>query len=80
MLIRIRRPATGARLLELPKEHTQDQAELLAHRLRKAFEGVAEVVHPTKTGHSVSPGWTILPLPLRLRRPWLMQGVARSLR
>ncbi|XP_039761458.1 uncharacterized protein LOC120634749 [Pararge aegeria] len=47
--MRIRRSATGARLLELPKEHTQDQAEVLAERLRKALEGVAEVVRPTKT-------------------------------
>ncbi|XP_039746619.1 protein MLP1 homolog [Pararge aegeria] len=47
--MRIRRSATGARLLELPKENTQDQAELLAGHLRKALEGVAEVVRPTKT-------------------------------
>ncbi|XP_039762476.1 uncharacterized protein LOC120635523 [Pararge aegeria] len=47
--MRIRRSATGGRLLELPKEQTQDQAEVLAERLRIALEGVAEVVRPTKT-------------------------------
>ncbi|XP_052738123.1 uncharacterized protein LOC128198183 [Bicyclus anynana] len=46
---KIRRAATGARLLELPQGQTQEQAEALAVRLQTALEGVAEVNRPTKT-------------------------------
>ncbi|CAH2098427.1 unnamed protein product [Euphydryas editha] len=44
----IRHAATGARLLELPKGQTQEVAEGLAKELRKALDGVARVVQPTK--------------------------------
>ncbi|XP_039764545.1 uncharacterized protein LOC120637025 [Pararge aegeria] len=47
--IKIRRAATGARLLELPKEKTPEQVELLVNRLRAALTGMATVVRPTKT-------------------------------
>ncbi|XP_052742921.1 uncharacterized protein LOC128198958 [Bicyclus anynana] len=47
--IRIRRAATGARLLELPKNQTPEQAELLASRLRAALDGIANVVRPTQS-------------------------------
>lgn len=47
--LRIRRAMTGARLLELPKEQSQEQAELLAEKLRTALNGIASVVRPTKT-------------------------------
>nr|XP_034834977.1 uncharacterized protein LOC117991490 [Maniola hyperantus]XP_034839977.1 uncharacterized protein LOC117996084 [Maniola hyperantus] len=46
--IKIRRAATGARLLELPKGQTAEQAELLANRLRTVLDGVASVVRPSK--------------------------------
>ncbi|XP_045761289.1 uncharacterized protein LOC123864711 [Maniola jurtina] len=46
--IKIRRAATGARLLELPKGQTAEQAELLASRLRTVLDGVASVVRPSK--------------------------------
>ncbi|XP_052747127.1 uncharacterized protein LOC128199871 [Bicyclus anynana] len=47
--MKIRRAATGARLLELPQGQTHEQAEILAGRLRVALDGVAEVNCPTKT-------------------------------
>lgn len=46
--IRIRRAATGARLLELPEEQTSEQAELLINRLREVLKGMASVVRPMK--------------------------------
>ncbi|XP_045772158.1 uncharacterized protein LOC123872071 [Maniola jurtina] len=47
--MRISRAATGARLLELPRNQTQEQAELLASRLRTALDGIASVVRPSQS-------------------------------
>ncbi|CAH2104359.1 unnamed protein product [Euphydryas editha] len=46
--LNIRRAATGARLLELPKGQTSETAERFAEELRKAFGSLARVVQPTK--------------------------------
>ncbi|CAH2101324.1 unnamed protein product [Euphydryas editha] len=46
--LKIRRAATGARLLELPKGQTPEGAERLTKELRAALEDVASVVQPTK--------------------------------
>ncbi|XP_052741520.1 uncharacterized protein LOC128198753 [Bicyclus anynana] len=46
--MKIRRAATGARLLELPQGQTQEQAEVLAGRLRVALDGIADVNRPLK--------------------------------
>lgn len=45
--MRIRRAATGARVLELPRGKSKESAEQLASELRLALEGMADVVHPT---------------------------------
>ncbi|XP_039750797.1 uncharacterized protein LOC120627025 [Pararge aegeria] len=47
--MKIRRAATGARLLELPKGQTSEQAELLASKLRVALDGLANVVRPSQS-------------------------------
>ncbi|CAH2098003.1 unnamed protein product [Euphydryas editha] len=44
----VRRAATGARLLQLPKGQTPEVAERLAQEMRTALDGVANVVQPTK--------------------------------
>ncbi|XP_046972897.1 uncharacterized protein LOC124539641 [Vanessa cardui] len=46
--IKIRRAATGARVLELPKSQSQEQAGRLADKLRVALDGVANVVLPVR--------------------------------
>ncbi|XP_047532781.1 uncharacterized protein LOC125067927 [Vanessa atalanta] len=46
--IKIRRAATGARVLELPKSQSQKQAGRLADKLRVALDGVANVVLPVR--------------------------------
>ncbi|XP_046974679.1 uncharacterized protein LOC124540949 [Vanessa cardui] len=45
--LKVRRSATGARVLELPRSQS-DQAEKLADKLRTVLDGVASVVHPVK--------------------------------
>ncbi|XP_050361228.1 uncharacterized protein LOC126780649 [Nymphalis io] len=45
--LRVRRSATGARLLELPKAQAE-QADKLAEKLRTVLDGVASVVRPVK--------------------------------
>ncbi|XP_050358321.1 probable isocitrate dehydrogenase [NAD] subunit beta, mitochondrial [Nymphalis io] len=45
--LKVRRSATGARVLELPKAQTE-QAEKLAVKLRTVLDGVANVVRPVK--------------------------------
>ncbi|XP_050356289.1 uncharacterized protein LOC126777335 [Nymphalis io] len=45
--LKIRRSATGARVLELPKAQSE-QAEKLAEKLRTVLDGVANVVRPIK--------------------------------
>ncbi|CAH2083813.1 unnamed protein product [Euphydryas editha] len=46
--VKIRRAATGARLLELPKGQDPAAVDRLTQELRKALDGVANVVQPTK--------------------------------
>ncbi|XP_046965852.1 uncharacterized protein LOC124534187 [Vanessa cardui] len=46
--MKIRRAATGARVLELPKSQSQEQAGRLADKLRVALDGVANVVLPLR--------------------------------
>ncbi|XP_046968885.1 uncharacterized protein LOC124536397 [Vanessa cardui] len=45
--LKVRRSATGARVLELPRAQL-NQAEKLADKLRTVLDGVASVVHPVK--------------------------------
>ncbi|XP_050353678.1 uncharacterized protein LOC126775657 [Nymphalis io] len=45
--LRVRRSATGARLLELPKAQAE-QADKFAEKLRTVLDGVASVVRPVK--------------------------------
>ncbi|XP_026483831.2 uncharacterized protein LOC113391918 [Vanessa tameamea] len=45
--LKVRRTATGARVLELPRAQAE-QAERLAEKLRTALDGVADVVRPVK--------------------------------
>ncbi|XP_046978670.1 uncharacterized protein LOC124544242 [Vanessa cardui] len=45
--LKVRRSATGARVLELPRAQS-NQAEKLADKLRTVLDGVASVVHPVK--------------------------------
>nr|XP_026499747.1 neurofilament medium polypeptide-like [Vanessa tameamea] len=45
--LKVRRTATGARVLELPRAQAE-QAEMLAEKLRTVLDGVAEVVRPVK--------------------------------
>ncbi|XP_046971582.1 uncharacterized protein LOC124538539 [Vanessa cardui] len=45
--LKVRRSATGARVLELPRAQS-DQADKLADKLRTVLDGVASVVHPVR--------------------------------
>ncbi|XP_046972459.1 uncharacterized protein LOC124539205 [Vanessa cardui] len=59
--LKVRRSATGARVLELPRAQS-DQADKLADKLRTVLDGVAGVVHPIRKVDIKSLAREIVPL------------------